>query len=234
MVRSVSASSPENGPRPPDRRARRRQQTLDEILERALQIMAEDGVAALTVTRLAKAMAIQPPSLYKYFASALAVQDALFRRGQQENLEVLRTAMAAAEPGLARVGAGMQATGRWAVDHQVLAQLLFWRPVPGYTPSADAMAPTVEIVALLRGALGEAVARDEVGPDATSDEAMALLSSMHFGVISQHLANDADSDWDHGRFTSLHPRIVPLFVSAYPPAGTSRRRRGRATPAESL
>lgn len=179
--------------------------------------MAEDGVAGLTMTRLAKAMAIRPPSLYKYFPSALAVQDALFRRGQQENLDVLRTAMATSSPGLARVAAGMEATGRWAVTHPVLAQLLFWRPVPGFAPSPDAFAPTIEIVALLRAALTEAVARGEVGPDAATDDAMALLSSMHFGVISQHLANDADSGWEHGRFTSLHPRVVPLFASAYPP-----------------
>jgi hypothetical protein len=49
--------------RPPDRRARRRAETMAEILDRALAIMAEEGVAGLTMTRLARAMRIQPPSL---------------------------------------------------------------------------------------------------------------------------------------------------------------------------
>jgi hypothetical protein len=53
---------------------------------------------------------------------------------------------------------------------------------------------------------------------------MELLSIMHFGVISQHLANDADRDWDHGRYTRRHREIVPLFLKAYPPRGMTGRR----------
>src|ERR1700759_2657775 len=116
----------------PDRRARRREQTRGEILDRALEIMAEDGVAGLTMARLARAMGIQPPSLYKYYPSLLAVYDALFRRGQLANLAALRDGMRGAEPGLEALARGMEATGRWAVANPVLAQLLFWRPVPGY------------------------------------------------------------------------------------------------------
>jgi len=40
---------------------------------------------------------------------------------------------------------------------------------------------------------------------------------MHFGIITQHLANDPRSDWDHGRYTRRHREIIPLFVKAYPP-----------------
>ena len=46
---------------------------------------------------------------------------------------------------------------------------------------------------------------------------MDLLSIMHFGIISQHLANDAGSDWDHGRYTRRHREILALFINAYPP-----------------
>jgi AcrR family transcriptional regulator len=201
----------------PDRRARRREQTRGEILDRALEIMSEDGVAGLTMTRLARAMGIQPPSLYKYYPSLLAVYDALFRRGQLANLEALRTGMRGAAPGLDAVAGAMEATGRWAVAHPVLAQLLFWRPVPGYQPSAEAFAPAGEIIGLLRGALTEAAALGQVDPAAASDAGMDLLSILHFGVISQHLANDAGRDWDQGRFTRRHAEIIGLFVAAYPP-----------------
>ncbi len=207
----------ESGPRPPDRRARRRAETMAEILDQALTIMADEGVAGLTMTRLARAMGIQPPSIYKYFPSVDAVHDALFRRGQEENLATLRDAMAGAEPGMPALRAGLGALGRWAVDHPVLAQLLFWRPVPGFRPTAEAFAPAGDVVELVRGALRRAVEDGQLGPGADSDRAMALLATLHFGVVSQHLANEPDGDWDHGTFTSLHPAVLDLFESAYPP-----------------
>jgi AcrR family transcriptional regulator len=189
---------------------------MGEILDRAVAIMSEEGVAGLTMTRLARAMEIQPPSLYKYFPSVDAVHDALFRRGQEENLATLRDAMAGAEAGLPALRAGLRSLGRWAVDNPVLAQLLFWRPVPGFRPSAEAFSPADEVVALLHGALSQAAASGQLGPDAASDRALALLSTLHFGVISQHLANEPDTDWDHGTFTSLHSTVLDLFEAAYP------------------
>ena len=51
----------------------------------------------------------------------------------------------------------------------------------------------------------------------TSDRAMDLLSAVHFGVLSQHLANDPDSDWEHGRYTTLHASVIDMFAAAYPP-----------------
>jgi hypothetical protein len=124
--------------------------------------------------------------------------------------------MRGAEPGLDALASGMEATGRWAVAHPVLAQLLFWRPVPGYQPSPEAFAPALEIVALLRGALTDAAARGQIHPDAATDAGLDLLSIMHFGVISQHLANDTGQDWDHGRYTRRHRELVALLIKAYP------------------
>jgi AcrR family transcriptional regulator len=202
--------------RPPDRRARRRAETITEILDRALAIMSEEGVAGLTMTGLARAMSIQPPSLYKYFPSVTAVHDALYRRGQEENLAALRAGMAAAEPGWPALQSGLRALGRWAVAHAVLAQLLFWRPVPGFRPSADAFAAADEVVDLLRGGLRHAVQAGQLGPAAATERGLALLSTLHFGVLSQHLANDPRGDWENGTYTSLHSTVLDLFETAYP------------------
>ncbi len=73
------------------------------------------------------------------------------------------------------------ASTMWAVANPVLDQLLFWRPVPGYRPSDDAFAPATHIVATLRRELRKAVRNGELGRGAASDEAMALLSTLHFG-----------------------------------------------------
>ena len=109
---TTAAAQPGTGSQRPDRRTRHREQTRSEILDHALQIMAEDGAAGLTMARLARAMDIRPPSLYKYYPSLLAVYDALFRRGQLANLQALRDGMRDAEPGLDAVAGGMEATAR--------------------------------------------------------------------------------------------------------------------------
>src|SRR2546423_937538 len=109
-----------------DRRARRRQGTIEELLDIAQDIMTEDGVNGLSVAEVARRLGVQPPSIYKYFPSLMAVYDALFFRGQREHLAVFRQAMAAAEPGLDALIAGLEASGRWLLAHRAMAQLLFW------------------------------------------------------------------------------------------------------------
>jgi AcrR family transcriptional regulator len=56
-----------------DRRVQRHNQTIEEILDLAIQVMAEDGVAALSLAEVARRMGMRPPSLYQYFPSKLAV-----------------------------------------------------------------------------------------------------------------------------------------------------------------
>src|SRR6202046_762427 len=89
-------------PEPPrtDRRARRRQETIEEILDIAREVMTEEGVNGLSLAEVARRLGVQPPSLYKYFPPLRAIYDAIFQRGQIDNLAELRRGMAEAEPGL--------------------------------------------------------------------------------------------------------------------------------------
>src|SRR5947207_10527330 len=153
-------------PRRLDRRARRRQETIEEILDIAIDVMTEVGVNGLTLAEVARRLGVQTPSLYKYFPSISAVYDALFRRGMSENFDVLRAAMATGEPGLDALTVGLEASGRWALQNQALAQLLFWRPVPNFEPSVEAMAPSEEMVGLQKQAVVDAVAAGQLGPEA--------------------------------------------------------------------
>ena len=84
----------------PDRRARRRQETISEILDIARDVMTEEGVNALSLAEVARRLGVQPPSLYKYFPSLMAIYDALFLEGQRQNLEAMRGGMEGAESGL--------------------------------------------------------------------------------------------------------------------------------------
>lgn len=211
------ASERTTAPARPDRRARRRQETIEEILGIAVEVMTEEGVTGLSLAEVARRLGIQPPSLYKYFPSLMAVYDELFRRGQIDNLEAMRRAMAGVEPGLPALTAGLEAAGRWALANRAVAELLFWRPVPRFEPSAEAFEPSAELVALHRQALADAVERGQLGPGADSDEAVWLLSTLLSGVLTQTFANEPDVAWGRGRFTPLFPRLLEMLPTLYPP-----------------
>jgi AcrR family transcriptional regulator len=205
-------------PAQPDRRARRRHETIDEILVIAVEVMTEDGVNGLSLSEVARRLGVKPPSLYKYFDSLHAIYNELFRRGQLEHLEVMRAAIHAAEPGLAALRAGLDASGRWCLDNRALAQLLFWRPVPSFEPSPDALEPSRAMVELQRCCLADAAAAGELGAGAAADEAVYLVSTFITGVLSQALANEPDLPWGQGRFTPLFPKLMDILPALYPPA----------------
>ncbi|HEX7267809.1 MAG TPA: TetR/AcrR family transcriptional regulator [Streptosporangiaceae bacterium] len=201
-----------------DRRTRRRNQTVQEILDVALEVMAQEGVAALSLSEVARRMSLRPPSLYQYFPSRMAIYDALFERAAREALEIAEQHLA----GLARDPAGaitaaQRATLSWEVANPVLAQLLHWRPVPGFEPSPRAYAPAVRQVELLGEALRAAVDAGQLAPAAASEEGVALYTVLMSGVISQQLSNEPSAPPGQGRFTRLTPAALEMFFGYYAP-----------------
>jgi AcrR family transcriptional regulator len=216
-VSGQETSAPVNAPRI-ERRARRRLETIKEILSIAEQVMAEDGVNGLSLAEVARRLGVQTPSLYKYFPSLMAVYDALFERGQKQHLEVMRQAMADANPGLESLSRGLEASGQWCLTHRALAQLMFWRPVPSFEPSEAAFAASLEMVDLQRAAVADAVKAGQLGPGAAPDEVVLLMSTVLVGVLSQAISNEPDVPWGKGRFTPLFPKLMGLLPTLYPPA----------------
>lgn len=199
----------------PDRR--RREETIDEIISIAVDVMTEEGVNGLSLSEVARRLGVKPPSLYKYFDSLHALFDTIFQRGQAEHLEIVRAAMADARPGLDALRTGLDASGRWCLENQAVAQLLFWRPVPSFEPSPESLEPSQEMVALQRRALADAVSAGELGAGADSDEAVFIGSTFITGVLSQALANEPALPWGEGRFTPLFPKLIDLLPALYPP-----------------
>ena len=64
-----------------DRRQRRRLETIEEIVDVAVEVMTEHGVGGLSLGEVARRMGMRTPSLYVYFDSKNAVYDAAFARG---------------------------------------------------------------------------------------------------------------------------------------------------------
>ena len=219
----MTVTAPEVIAPEPDRRARRRQETIEEILVIAEAVMSEVGANGLSVAEIARRLGVKPPSIYKYFDSLMAIYDALFERGQRANLAVQSAAMAHAEPGLPALAAGVEASCRWCLAHPAMAQLMFWRPVPSFEPTAEAMAPSVEMVRMQREALATAAASGQLGPGADSDEALYLTSVIVSGVAGQAIANEPGLPWGEGRFSPLLPKLLGALTAIYPPKPVRRR-----------
>lgn len=209
-----------------DRRTRRRRETIEEILAVAIEQMEVDGVTALSLSAVARRLGIQPPSLYQYFPSKMAIYDALFQRGNELRRDTYRAADAAADTDdpLERNLITATAFCRWCLEHQVFSQLMFWRTVPGFEPSPEAYAPAQESVRDLRDQLQAMVDAGLLHPDAASEEGIAVYSSMIAGLLSQQIANEPASSFEEGRFSRLLPVVLEMFYQRYAP---SRRSRGK-------
>lgn len=178
--------------------------------------MTSEGVTGLSVAAIARRIGIQPPSVYQYFDSLHAIYDALFLRGMQEHLEVMRTAMAEAAPGLPALTAGLDASGRWLTENRALGQLMFWRPVPSFEPSPEAYAVSAQMVAIQREVLADAVEAGQLGPSANDERAVFAISILIAGAFSQATANEPDAPWGEGRFSSEFPRLMALLPAMFP------------------
>ena len=179
--------------------------------------MTEEGVGALSVSEVARRMGIRGPSLYKYFPSRQAMYDALFARGLAAEQDAVRSAIEGRSPGTARIRAAGVAIVRWAVGNPALAQLLHWRPVPGFEPSPQTMSPGVESMNQARAEFRTAVELGELSPAADTDDAVRLWTVVLSGLISQQLANQPGVPFEKGDFSRLSDAAIDLFLSAYRP-----------------
>lgn len=200
---------------PADRRQRRRQETIEQVLDIAAAVMGEQGVAGLTLGEVARRMGIRPPSLYGYFDGKHALYDALFERGWRLLGEQLRAAEApssATDP-LAAFRAALGVFVRWAVEHPAYSALMFWRPVPGFVPSRDAYAPAVALDEAGRAAVLQLRDAGVLPPDVDVDRAYRSQVALVGGVISQQLSNAPGEPFDTGTWTSVLPDLLDMWLA---------------------
>jgi AcrR family transcriptional regulator len=152
-----------------------------EILDAARELLARDGVEALTVGSLARALGIKAPSLYKHFTSKRELEARLIA----EELEAQAIALEAAGPKLADIAAAYRA---FALANPNLYRLVTERPLPREDLPAGTEA---RAAAPLIAALGD------------PDLARAAWAFAH-GMVQLELAGrfpegaDLQSAWDKG------------------------------------
>jgi AcrR family transcriptional regulator len=199
-----------------DRRAARREATIEEILAVATEVMAIEGPGALSLAEVSRRVGMRPPSLYQYFPSKLALYDEVFARGARELADVLH-AVAEACSGIDALRAGVHAFVGWSVSHPVPAQILFWRPVPGFTPSERAYQAAVEVYTLVGATLRGCVEAGQLAAAAATERGLDLLTTLISGAVSQQLANEPQVQDDTGRFTKLAAELLEMFIVHFAP-----------------
>ena len=94
-----------------------------EIVGVARDLLTREGVEALTLGRVAGALGIKPPSLYKHFPSKRALEAVLIAEGMRTWAEALEEA----GPTLTEIGTAYR---RFAQENPQLYRLMTDRPLP--------------------------------------------------------------------------------------------------------
>lgn len=201
-----------------DRRLRRRLETIEEIVDVAVEVMTEHGVGGLSLGEVARRMGMRTPSLYVYFESKNAVYDAVFARGWRQVHAEMATSheRVLTAPDLpAFFLADARRFVRWLLEHPVHAQLMCWRPVPGYEPSAQAYRPAVEMLAASLEMFRRAQARGLFRPELDPEMLLRTWTVLSSGVMTQQLANAPEQSFEQGLYTSTMPELVSMFLGQY-------------------
>lgn len=177
------------GDSPPRSVARRRARTQQEILAACWEVAAEDGLAGLSLGRVAAAVGMRAPSLYSYFDSKAAILDALFADGYEELDRRMAPVESQLPPGFDAAGelawAFREFVG-FAQENPARYQLMFTMAVPGWRPSAEAYAASQRSYGHV-----EAFVRSR---GITTADDMDLYTAVSTGLAVQQMANDPHGD----------------------------------------
>ncbi|MFG3119011.1 TetR/AcrR family transcriptional regulator [Streptomyces sp. NPDC048197] len=121
-------------------RARYREQNRAEIKAAALQQLAEGGIQAVALTRIAKDMGLSGPALYRYFAGRDDLLGELIRDAYDDVAQAIaRADDASAGDARATLHALAGAYRSWAVEQPHRYLLIQGTPLPGYAAPPDTL-----------------------------------------------------------------------------------------------
>ena len=187
-----------------DRRHERHEATRQEILDAAWQLMHAEGVAALSLRALARAVGMEPQSLYSYFDSKHAIYDALFAEAN-----TLLLARLEPDPGTADPVDALRVHAHRFVDFctedAARYQLLFQRTIPGFEPSEESYAIARRVL--------DGSARALAGVGLHDDAHLEMWTVLSSGVAAQQTANEPGGE----RFVRHLDRMIDMYLSHLQP-----------------
>jgi AcrR family transcriptional regulator len=182
-----------------DRRSERHAATRAEILDAAWEQVRTHGLAALSLRDLARAVGMQPPSLYSYFANKNAIYDAMYAQGAREFVEAQRSSWPETDDPLASLTSLLHFFVRFCSSDPARYQLLFQRTIPGFEPSPESFAISQDNQAGIADRLA--------GCGITDPEMLDLFTAIGTGLTDQQISNDPGGD----RWIRLIDEAVEMF-----------------------
>jgi AcrR family transcriptional regulator len=158
-----------------------------------------NGLAALSLRDLARAVGMQPPSLYSYFESKDAIYDAMYAQGAQQFIDGWAAQASLPDDPLAALKAIVHYFVRFCAADFARYQLLFQRPIPGFEPSPASFKISQEGLAQLGARL--------TSLGVTDPESLDLFTAVGTGLADQQISNDPGGD----RWIRLIDDAVDMF-----------------------
>lgn len=154
---------------------------MDQILDAAWGIAAEEGLGAVSLREVARRVGIKQPSLYGYVDSKLGLYDAMFAHAYEQLLERLdeEEPTGTSRDQLMRLS---RVVLDFVVEDPPRQQLLFQRTIPGFEPSPASYALAGRLVTRCRALLAAL--------GAGGDEHVEMYTAIISGLGSQQIAND--------------------------------------------
>lgn len=179
--------------------AKRREAKIAGIVACAWTLAQEHGIAGVSLHALAREVGMRQPSLYEYFDSKNALYDAMFADGNRQLIERLDAVTLSGEPREA-LKQWLHTFAAFGSEEGELYQLLFHRPIPGFTPSAESYA-------LAEKVLGDAYTLMRAA-GITEQGDLDCIVAMTAGITDAQISNDPGGD----RWLRHLNRLVDLLV----------------------
>ena len=202
---------------PAERRRRNREEVITAILAAARANIREHGAAGLNLNEVARQLTMKPPSLYEYFPSKMAIYEALFRQGIALFRQRMERHPSAHVALWERVRLTMETYLTFASEHPELYQIIFERPIPGFTPSEEGMRECFAAFAYLHDGLAQAMEAGTITTAVTLEQAYALVAALMHGLTALYIANEPHLPVGSGQFGSLVPAAVAVLRAAWAP-----------------
>ena len=187
-------------PEPADWREGRRRSARDAIVRAAWTLVAEEGLAGLSLRDLARRAGITTPTVYAYFESKSAIYDAMFGQAASEFADRMAEPIDGDRPHEILATYARRFV-EFCTSDPARYQLLFQRTLPGFEPSPESFAPAIRALANAH----ELLALHGI----TEERHIDLWTALITGLVDQQISNDPGGD----RWTGLVDESVTMLLA---------------------
>lgn len=166
----------------------------EQIVDAAIQLLSQGGIEALTIKKLAKAVGVSEPALYRHFESKIDILVAILKRMEANMQRLFEQSLAREDSVLDQIQMVYKRVFRNFTSKPAMASLVFseemFRHDPRLAEHVSCIMDTVQghILGLLRSQKGRAECRRDVP---VKDLAQVIMGSLRFLVTRWRLSGYA-------------------------------------------